>query len=63
MKLHELKPIIDQTRVIIISDSENNLHEVIFDFVGIDRYYCEVVLEIYGTLFDKKPALAISLNI
>ena len=63
MRLHELIPIIDPTRIIIISDRENNLHEVIFDFVGIDRYYIEDVLEIYGTEFDKRPALAISLNI
>lgn len=63
MKLHELKPIIDPTRVVIISDSENNLHEVIFKSVGIDRYLNFNVLEIYGTIYDKLPALAISLNI
>lgn len=63
MRLIDLIPIIDPSRVLVISDSENNKIDTIYEFKNLDKYYHEDVLEIYATRYDNTDALAISVNI
>ena len=62
MKLYELIPVIDPTRIIKICDRENNEIETIYDFKDIAKYYPEDVMEVFATSAKGVDYLAISVN-
>ena len=62
MKLYELIPVIDPTRIIKICDRENNEIETIYDFNDMAKYDPEDVMDVFATFANGVDYLAISVN-